>query len=136
VREDAIKELKKKSKKSKNEDELKIWKKDLLRYTKFGTDPDERFLLDDVEVGGKKVGDYTSKEDLEDALVELDEIDTKKLWEKMQGEAEAAPTTNSKRSKALGRAKAAPGQISKLAEAIEKEERGEEKKDDKKDAKK
>ena len=128
VREDAITELKKKSKKSKNEDELKIWKKDLLRYTKFGTEPAEKFLPDDVEVNGKKVSDYKSKEDLEDALVELDEIDTKKLWEKMQGEAEAAPATNSKRSKALQRAKAAPSQISKLAEAIEKEERVEEKK--------
>ncbi len=133
VREDAIEEFKKKSKKSKNEDELKIWKKDLLRYTKFGTEPDEKFLPDDVEVGGKKVGDYTSKNDLEDALVELDEIDTKKLWEKMQGEAEAAPATNSKRSKALQRAKAAPSQISKLAEAIEKEERVEEKKKENKE---
>ncbi len=141
VREDAITELKKKSKKSKNEDELKIWKKDLLRYTKFGTKPAEKFLPDDVEVNGKKVSDYKSKEDLEDALVELDEIDTKKLWEKVSDGAEAAPATNPDRSKALQRAKAAPSQISKLAETLDKEgereeKKKEEKKDDKKDIKK
>lgn len=125
VREDAITELKKKSKKSKNEADLKDWKKGLAQYTKaYGED----FLAADVEVGGKKISDYASKEDLEDALEELDEIDTKKLWEKVRDGAEAAPSTNTARDKALARAKAAPSQISKLAESIEKETKNEEKK--------